>query len=88
MQTHFSELKMLIIYFIHGASSCIYTNQILFHSGFEHHLMQILYVSNSPSLKSAPPPPTGISTPNTAPPSALVLLMYNDTSEYSFEGLQ
>ena len=50
--------------------------------------MQILYVSNSPSLKSAPPP-TGISTPNTAPPpSALVLLMYNDTSEYSFEGLQ
>lgn len=50
--------------------------------------MQILYVSNSPSLKSAPPP-TGISTPNTAPPSSLVLLMYNyDTPEYSFEGLQ
>ena len=38
--------------------------------------MQILYVSNSPSLKSAPPP------------SSLVLLMYNDTPEYSFEGLQ
>ena len=35
------------------------------------------------------PPPTGISTPNTAPPpSSLVLLMYNDTPEYSFEGLQ
>ena len=40
-------------------------------------------------FKKCPPPPTGISTPNTAPPpSALVLLMYNDTSEYSFEGLQ
>ena len=52
--------------------------------------MQILYVRNSPSLKSAPPPPTDISTPNTAAPpsSSLVLLMYNDTPEYSFEGLQ
>ena len=39
-------------------------------------------------LKKCPPPLALVHPTPPPPPSSLVLLMYNDTPEYSFEGLQ